>query len=84
MLEKATFFVLQTSYTNELKGLYIAGNSYPYYQDKKKLVFTRFKNQPQNALIKNKIKATTGKAVHQCVAKKSPIVRPLDSHSSYI
>ena len=42
MLEKATFFVLQTSYTNELKGLYIAGNSYPYYQDKKKLVFNSF------------------------------------------
>ena len=44
MLEKATFFVLQTSYTNELKGLYIAGNSYPYYQDKKKLVFNSFQN----------------------------------------
>ncbi|MDH8979508.1 hypothetical protein PYK06_12070, partial [Staphylococcus epidermidis] len=48
MLEKATFFVLQTSYTNELKGLYIAGNSYPYYQDKKKLVFNSFQKPFKN------------------------------------
>ncbi|PTG11475.1 hypothetical protein BU653_11000 [Staphylococcus chromogenes] len=36
--EKATFFVLKTSHINNLRVTSLAGNSYPYYQDKKKLV----------------------------------------------
>ena len=42
MLEKATFFVLDTRYTNASRVTIIACNSYPYYQDKKKLVFNSF------------------------------------------
>ncbi|MCM3296520.1 hypothetical protein M3594_11810, partial [Staphylococcus capitis] len=38
MLEKATFFVLESRNASGLRGLSLAGNSYPYYQDKKKLV----------------------------------------------
>lgn len=38
MLEKATFFVLEARYTNASRVAIIACNSYPYYQDKKKLV----------------------------------------------
>lgn len=38
MLKKATFFVLETSHINEIRVTILAGNSYPYYQDKKKLV----------------------------------------------
>ncbi len=42
MLKKATFFVLETSYSKALRVTILAGNSYPYYQDKKKLVFNSF------------------------------------------
>ncbi|TES31372.1 hypothetical protein E1M99_10740 [Staphylococcus epidermidis] len=38
MLEKATFFVLKTSHINGIRVTITACNSYPYYQDKKKLV----------------------------------------------
>lgn len=38
MLEKATFFVLETRYTNRLRVTTTDCNSYPYYQDKKRLV----------------------------------------------
>ena len=39
MLKNATFFVLQTIYTNTLRVASLAGNSYPYYQDKKEKHF---------------------------------------------
>ena len=42
MLEKATFFVFEASHINNLRVARLAGNSYPYYQDKKKLVFNSF------------------------------------------
>ncbi len=42
MLEKATFFVLKTSHINGIRVTITACNSYPYYQDKKKLVFNLF------------------------------------------
>jgi hypothetical protein len=42
MLEKATFFVLKSRNASGLRGFSLAGNSYPYYQDKKKLVFNSF------------------------------------------
>uniref|UniRef100_UPI0015D82C55 alpha amylase N-terminal ig-like domain-containing protein n=1 Tax=Streptococcus pneumoniae TaxID=1313 RepID=UPI0015D82C55 len=35
--EKATFFALKTSHTNNLRVTSLAGNSYPYYQDTKKM-----------------------------------------------
>ncbi|PTK44893.1 protein cop [Staphylococcus saprophyticus] len=35
---KATFFVFEASHINTLRVTSLAGNSYPYYQDKKKLV----------------------------------------------
>ena len=38
MLKKATFFVLEASHTNDLRATISNRNSYPYYQDKKKLV----------------------------------------------
>ena len=38
MLEKATFFMLEASHINGIRKVNIACNSYPYYQDKKKLV----------------------------------------------
>ncbi|HFR3513661.1 TPA: hypothetical protein ACHVAU_002061, partial [Streptococcus suis] len=40
--EKATFFVFESRNASGLRGLSLAGNSYPYYQDKKKLVFNSF------------------------------------------
>ncbi len=36
MLRKATFFVFEASHINTLRVTSLAGNSYPYYQDKKK------------------------------------------------
>lgn len=36
MLKKATFFVFEASHINTLRVTSLAGNSYPYYQDKKK------------------------------------------------
>ena len=39
MLKKATFFVLEARYTNALRVTIQNRNSYPYYQDKKKLIF---------------------------------------------
>ena len=42
MLKKATFFVFQPRYTNTLRVTILLCNSYPYYQDKKKLVFNSF------------------------------------------
>ncbi|OOC99289.1 protein cop, partial [Staphylococcus saprophyticus subsp. saprophyticus ATCC 15305 = NCTC 7292] len=33
---KATFFVFESSHINTLRVTSLAGNSYPYYQDKKK------------------------------------------------
>ncbi|WP_160313179.1 hypothetical protein [Staphylococcus epidermidis] len=44
MLEKATFFVLESRNASGLRGLSLAGNSYPYYQEKKKLVSLVSKN----------------------------------------
>ncbi|PTG16973.1 hypothetical protein BU632_10780 [Staphylococcus chromogenes] len=38
MLKKATFFVLEASHTNDLRVTISNRNSYPYYQEKKKLV----------------------------------------------
>ena len=38
MLEKATFFVLETMCIKTLRVTITACNSYPYYQDKKKPV----------------------------------------------
>lgn len=38
--EKATFFALKTSHTNNLRVTSLAGNSYPYYQDKKEKDFS--------------------------------------------
>ena len=49
--EKATFFVLETSHINELRVTILAGNSYPYYQEKKKLVFTRFQNRKKQSFL---------------------------------
>ncbi|RMC23542.1 protein cop [Staphylococcus aureus] len=46
--EKATFFALKTSHTNNLRVTSLAGNSYPYYQDKKKLVFNSFQKPFKN------------------------------------
>ena len=38
MLEKATFFVLKASHINGTRVVTSNRNSYPYYQEKKKLV----------------------------------------------
>nr|ACC64522.1 cop protein [Mammaliicoccus sciuri] len=42
--EKATFFALKTSHTNNLRVTSLAGNSYPYYQDKKEKDFSLCSN----------------------------------------
>lgn len=47
MLEKATFFVLEASHINGIRVTISNRNSYPYYQDKKKLVFNSFQKPPQ-------------------------------------
>ncbi len=39
MLRKATFFVFEASHINTLRVTSLAGNSYPYYQDKKEKHF---------------------------------------------
>lgn len=44
MLRKATFFVFEASHINTLRVTSLAGNSYPYYQDKKKHRTNAFKN----------------------------------------
>lgn len=49
MLEKATFFVLEASHINGIRVIIIACNSYPYYQDKKKLVPLVSKNIKKGA-----------------------------------
>lgn len=48
MLEKATFFVPEASHINGIRVTIPAGNSYPYYQDKKKLVFNSFQKPFKN------------------------------------
>mgnify|MGYP001248668489 CR=1 FL=1 len=45
MLKKATFFGSKTRHINALRVTSLAGNSYPYYQDKKKLVSLVLKKQ---------------------------------------
>jgi hypothetical protein len=44
MLGKATFFMLEARHINGTRVITTACNSYPYYQDKKKLVFNSFQN----------------------------------------
>lgn len=51
MLEKATFFVLEASHINGIRVTIPAGNSYPYYQDKKEQVQNHQKKTPFQVLF---------------------------------
>ncbi|OYP79950.1 hypothetical protein BRX24_10090 [Staphylococcus aureus] len=59
--EKATFFVVKPSHINNLRVTSLAGNSYPYYQDKKKLVslvsktFLIFREKLSYLIVFNKV-----------------------------
>ena len=47
MLGKATFFMLEARHINGTRVITTACNSYPYYQDKKKLVSLVSKNKKE-------------------------------------